>query len=627
VNANGAPLAPVEEMFPVLADRDEVLAGAPANDTLPMEGKADARYPVRFDLAATQSPVRNQARRGVCSIFSTVALMEHLYIKEGTIPNPDFSEQFLQWSAKVEVGSFTQTEGSSAQKNLEAISRYGIVLESVWPYETSRWTTANDPACEGDKRPVICYTNGNPSEDVLKAQRFKLPRGRWVNSAVTSIKAVMTERGTAVIAGLDFFYQAWNHGGSSIPTNRDNYSEGYVLTPNDKDVELSLVERAGHSILLVGWDDELSVQRRDAEGNPMVDENGNPVMDTGFFLFKNSWGTGGFGLRNPFGPGYGWISYDYISRYASIYTSDVPKLALVEDCTDGFDNDFNGLTDCLDTACADHDACRERGTLFTNETALRIPDNSAAVTSTLDVTMPGLVTEARVKVDIRHSYIGDLSVAIMAPTGARVVLHNRKGGSNDDIRKTFRVDDVVGIPAEGTWTLELRDHARGDEGRLVSWVLELKTDATAPADTCVADATGAVDCADPACHAHADCQGDASLRYENTTPLPLPDNDTTGILSEIEVPDAGVITQLTVGIDITHPYRGDLRVVLMAPNQQVVTVLEPSDAVERNLIAQFEVPEFKGFAVTGTWTLEIADTKALDSGTLNSWFIDAIVRR
>ena len=91
-------------------------------------GKADAVYPKLFtELVTQQSPVRSQAGRGVCSIFATNALMEHLYIKAGDLPNPDFSEQFLQWSVKVEGGDFTNTEGSNSNSNLEAITRFGIV--------------------------------------------------------------------------------------------------------------------------------------------------------------------------------------------------------------------------------------------------------------------------------------------------------------------------------------------------------------------------------------------------------------------------------------------------------------------------------------------------------------------
>src|SRR5688500_861820 len=66
-----------------LSSETDVRGGAPDNSTLPEEGKADATYPVRFSLAMSQSPVQSQGSRGVCSIFATVALMEHLYLVEG----------------------------------------------------------------------------------------------------------------------------------------------------------------------------------------------------------------------------------------------------------------------------------------------------------------------------------------------------------------------------------------------------------------------------------------------------------------------------------------------------------------------------------------------------------------
>src|SRR5688500_7807823 len=94
---------------PPLADRDDLFEGAPKSDSIAREFKADEVLPASFDeLVAIQSPVKSQARRGVCSIFSTVGLMEHLYMAAGA-GTKDFSEQYLQWSAKFEVGAFTHT--------------------------------------------------------------------------------------------------------------------------------------------------------------------------------------------------------------------------------------------------------------------------------------------------------------------------------------------------------------------------------------------------------------------------------------------------------------------------------------------------------------------------------------
>jgi C1A family cysteine protease len=97
---------PVDDGMYPLSDPSALRSGAPGNDDLPAEGKADEVLPRRYDLVMTQSPVRNQGSRGVCSIFGTIALMEHLYIVEGTLASPDFSEQFLQWSTKFEMGQF-----------------------------------------------------------------------------------------------------------------------------------------------------------------------------------------------------------------------------------------------------------------------------------------------------------------------------------------------------------------------------------------------------------------------------------------------------------------------------------------------------------------------------------------
>jgi subtilisin-like proprotein convertase family protein len=626
----GKPLAPEEAMFAPLTDRDSLFEGAPGNDKLPLEGKTDAVYPPRFDLMATQSPVRNQARRGVCSIFSTLGLMEHLYIKEGTISQPDFSEQFLQWSAKVEVGSFKNTEGSSAQVNLDAIHRYGVVAEGDWPYETSAWSTSNDPACTGEDRPVICYTNGSPPESALAAQRFKLPRGRYVNSSAKSIKAVMTEKKVGVIAGMDFFYQSWNHGGSELPVNRDYFSEGYVLYPNADDKELSLKKRAGHSILLVGWDDDLEVPVMDKDGKQVLKGDGTPVTEKGFFLFKNSWGTGGFGMRNPFGTGYGWLSYRYVAEYANVYTSDIPVLSLVENCSDGKDNNFNNLVDCLDPACKDDDACRQLGQVFANSQPLQIPDNGKMVFSTIDVPLGGQVSDLRVKVDIRHPYIGDLVLAIVAPGGKRVVLHDRKGGSDDDIRLTYRVEAMEGVDALGAWRIELADKASGDVGTLQSWSLELSTSGELPPEICDDgldnDGQNGTDCADPACAQHSSCTTTRTLTYENTTPVTIPDGDPAGELSEIEVQDTGIILSLKVSVNITHPYRGDLRVAVMSPKGTLFTLVDQVGGDLDDLVAEFDLPDVKGEPLQGSWILEVMDLHNLDSGVLNSWGLEATVQ-
>lgn len=457
--------------------RDE----APANETLPEEGKPDAVYPAAFDLVAAQSPVKSQGSRGVCSIFAAVGLMEHLYKAEGSSGVRDFSEQYLQWSVKEQVRGFPESEGSSAYYNLKAISDYGIVDEAKWPYESQPWGTSRDPACTGkDGAPTRCLTNGSPPAAAADAEKFRLPAGRYLNPSTHSTKAHMQSKRTGVVVGGTFFYQSWNHRRSTLPVNSEYWRQGYVLAPNADDVTESRKAEAGHEILLVGWDDALSVPKVDKAGKQVLDSRGQPTMETGFFLFKNSWGTGSFGVNNPKGDGYGWISYKYVKDHFSAYVSDLPRLASTREiCGDGIDNDRNGRTDCADAACARETACTGGGTAPSGGTEktwsrtprANIPDNNLTGTSsTISVSNVGTVKAIKVTVDITHPYRGDLTVTL-EKDGIVALIVEANGDDEDNIKATFPVTAFNGKALKGSWKLRVADTSRGDVGKLNSWKL------------------------------------------------------------------------------------------------------------------------------------------------------------
>ncbi len=591
--------APNVEGEEPLSALDTLVEGAPPNEMLPEEGKADAVYPRQFDLVASQSPIRSQRSRGVCSIFSTVALMEHLYIREGSIPNPDFSEQYLQWSAKSEVRSFLDTEGSSAEKNLEAINRFGIVAEGAWAYEPTKWTTANDAACTGTMMPVRCYTNGEPPAAARSAQRYTLPRGRWVNSSATSLKAHMSTKRTAVVIGGSFFYQAWNHGASALTVSSAYKRKGYVPYPNDEDKADSAMRPAGHSILLVGWDDDLEVPRLNGMGQPLVDAMGRPVVERGFFLFKNSWGTGSFGVENPRGDGYGWISYRYVKEFMTAYVSDLPTVTPpAEICDNTTDDDRDGRSDCDDTECALVPACAPSGstTSHANTTGAAIPDNSATgLRSTLTVSPGGAISGVTVSVDITHPYRGDLTVKLVHPSGREAVLLDRQGAGDDNVRQSFTVTALNGLDAAGNWALVVIDGAASDTGRLNGWTLEVARGTATP------------------------MPAPTSRTYENTSAAPIPDNTPAGVSREIVVADAGAIRTMQVTVDITHPYRGDLTIALSKVGGSEVVLLRGDGADADDVRRTFDVTAFVGQELRGTWRLKVVDEARTDMGTLNFW--------
>lgn len=111
---------------------------------------------------------------------------------------------------------------------------------------------------------------------------------------------------------------------------------------------------------------------------------------------------------------------------------------------------------------------------------LQIPDNTAAgVSSPIVIGESGTVAQIKVGVDIQHSWIGDIRVALISPLGLSTVLHPQLGGSADDLVTTYEssgpgpLAGMVGQPMQGTWTLNVSDRVRADRGILRSWRLEL----------------------------------------------------------------------------------------------------------------------------------------------------------
>ncbi|MGR5147309.1 S8 family serine peptidase [Photobacterium alginatilyticum] len=114
------------------------------------------------------------------------------------------------------------------------------------------------------------------------------------------------------------------------------------------------------------------------------------------------------------------------------------------------------------------------GTSFENTQATAIPDNSlSGITSGINVTRAGDASVLTVDLNITHTYIGDLNVKLIAPTGEYVVLHNHSGGSSNNILNSYTVD-YTGIESQGTWQLKVYDNARRDTGTLNSWRINFK---------------------------------------------------------------------------------------------------------------------------------------------------------
>ena len=106
---------------------------------------------------------------------------------------------------------------------------------------------------------------------------------------------------------------------------------------------------------------------------------------------------------------------------------------------------------------------------YTNGTDYAI-NNNATVESPISVSgrSGNAPSNTPVAVDIRHTYRGDLKVDLVAPDGSVYVLHNRTGGSADNVIGTYTLN-LSSEARNGTWRLRVNDNAAGDTGYINSW--------------------------------------------------------------------------------------------------------------------------------------------------------------
>jgi subtilisin-like proprotein convertase family protein len=137
---------------------------------------------------------------------------------------------------------------------------------------------------------------------------------------------------------------------------------------------------------------------------------------------------------------------------------------------------------------------------FTNGNPVPIPAASPnSIQSTIDVTgAHSGIRDVNVTLDIDHSWTNDLKIVLEAPSGDRVLLVEREGGSGDNFRVppsmmppprsivgagapftgTFQPEESLGRfdgqEANGTWTLHIDDQAAEDGGTLNAWSLSIE---------------------------------------------------------------------------------------------------------------------------------------------------------
>ncbi|MFG3036114.1 MULTISPECIES: M4 family metallopeptidase [unclassified Streptomyces] len=108
--------------------------------------------------------------------------------------------------------------------------------------------------------------------------------------------------------------------------------------------------------------------------------------------------------------------------------------------------------------------------------------------------------------------------------------------------------------------------------------------------------------------------------FENTADVTIPDSPGAAVTSTVNV--TGVTgnapSNLAVGVDIIHTYRGDLVVDLVAPDGSVYSLSNRSGGSADNIQQTFTVNASSEVA-NGAWKLRVQDKAGADTGYINSF--------
>ncbi len=131
------------------------------------------------------------------------------------------------------------------------------------------------------------------------------------------------------------------------------------------------------------------------------------------------------------------------------------------------------------------------------DTPIVILDGSSTTpsvrTSIINIPVSTCVTDLDVDMDISHTFKGDLIVELRSPAGTTVRLHNRTGGSTDNIVGTYdqsatlvpdgpgSLSDFNGETPLGNWILTVSDNDAIDSGMLNGWAIKLQVGTCPPA--------------------------------------------------------------------------------------------------------------------------------------------------
>ena len=108
-------------------------------------------------------------------------------------------------------------------------------------------------------------------------------------------------------------------------------------------------------------------------------------------------------------------------------------------------------------------------------------------------------------------------------------------------------------------------------------------------------------------------------------PKSIPDNNATGVTSNLSVVGNGNVASLSLSLNITHTFRGDLVVTLTSPGgTNFIVSNRAGGSADNIIISNQSITAFNGQVAAGTWKLKVQDLAAIDVGTINSWSLTIV---
>lgn len=109
--------------------------------------------------------------------------------------------------------------------------------------------------------------------------------------------------------------------------------------------------------------------------------------------------------------------------------------------------------------------------------------------------------------------------------------------------------------------------------------------------------------------------------YTNSTATTIPDVSTITSTINVAGRTGNAPSTSKVAVNITHTYRGDLKIDLLAPDGSVYNLKASSTTDSAaNVVATYTV-NLSAELLNGAWKLRVQDTASGDTGTLNNWSI------